>query len=161
MVQNIETDSPYKSLSKRANDLLRETKLLQISKSANILIDIFGLQKSFSKIKPKKVGKQVEMYFPALNGSLTYTLVDKQENFKCIFGKPENPVATITMNVKDEKVLKLISDIVKLKRNIFGLMRIAPKVLTRKLKIKGSWISALNLCQLMMIGQHEVYKGQL
>ena len=65
------------------------------------------------------------------------------------------------MNVKDKKVLKLISDICKQKRNIFGLMKIAPKLLTRKLKLKGSWFSALNLCQLMMIGQHDVYKGQL
>lgn len=161
MVQNTEINNSFEDLSNRAQDLLRETKLLQISKSANILMDIFGLQKSFSKIKPKKVGQQVEMYFPALKGSLTFTLVDKQEDFKCLFGKPENPVAIITMNVKDKKVLKLISDIVKLKRNIFGLMRIAPKVLTRKLKIKGSWFSALNLCQIMMIGQHEVYKGQL
>ena len=161
MIQNKNIDNSLESLSKRANDLLRETKLLQISKSANILTDIFGLQKSFSKIKPKKVGQQIEMFFPALDGSLTFTLVDKREDFKCLFGKPEDPVAIITMNVKDEKVLKLISDIVKLKRNIFGMMRIVPKILTRKLKIKGSWFSALNLCQIMMIGQHDVYKGQL
>ncbi len=147
--------------TEKANTLLKETKLLQICKSANILIDLFGLDKSFQKVKPKHLGKQIEMLFPALNGSLTFNIVSKRDDFKCVFGQPKQPAATIVINVKDEKILQLISSIIRLKRNLFGLMRIAPKLLTRKLKIKGSLFSAITLCQSMMIGQHITYKGQL
>lgn len=146
----------------RAEALLKETKLLQINKSANILIDIFGIEKSFEKLNDKHIGKQIEMQFPALdNGSLTFTLVSKVEDFKCIFGKPKNPEAIIVINVKEKDILSLISYIIKLKNNIFGLLKLVPKLLTRKIKIKGSLIAAIRLCQIMMIGEHEVYTGQL
>ncbi len=149
------------AFTERANTLLTETKLLQICKSANILIDLFGLDKSYQKVKPKHLGKQIEMQFPALNGSLTFTIVSKRDDFKCAFGPPKQSAATIVINVKEENVLALISSIIRLKRNLFGLMRIAPKMLTRKLKIKGSLFTAITLCQTMMIGQHITYKGQL
>jgi len=151
----------YESFSERAKNLLRETKLLQINKSANILIELFGQEAAFSKIKSKRVGQQIEMGFPALEGSLTFTLVNKREDFNCTYGKPDNPIATIVINVEDDEILNLISSIIRLKSNIIGLLRIAPKLITGKLKVKGSLFSAIKLCQLMMIGHHEVYNGQL
>lgn len=145
----------------KANSLLKETMLLQICKSANILVDLFGLDPSFQKVKLKHLGKQIEMQFPALKGSLTFTIVSKREDFKCLFGPPKQPTATIVINVKEENILKVLSSIIRLKRNLFGLMRIVPKMVTRKLKIKGSLFTAITLCQMMMIGQHITYKGQL
>lgn len=147
-------------LEDRAKELLRETKLLQITKSANIVIDIFGIQKAFDRVK-KREGQEIEMYFPALDGSITFTLVSDCRKFDARCRTPSNPAAKIIMNVKDEDILQLISDIMTLKDNIFGLIRMLPKLLTGKIKIKGSLISAIILCRCMMIGKHEMYKGQL
>ncbi|MHA1293282.1 MAG: hypothetical protein ACTSQJ_11525 [Promethearchaeota archaeon] len=149
------------SFTLRVRNLLKETKALQIVKSANMLIDLFGLEKAFKRIKPKRIGQQIEMLFPAINASINFTLVSKREDFKCNFGKPKNPVSTIVINVKEDKILKMISDILVLKDNIFGLLKILPKMITGKLKIKGSLFAAILLCRCMMIGKHEIYKGQL
>lgn len=150
-----------KEITHRSKELLDESKLMQIVKSANILIDLFGFEKAFKRIKSKHVGKQIEMHFPALNGSIKFTIVNTREQFKCLYEKPLAPTSTIILNVKRDKILKLISDILVLKDNLFGLMRLVPKLLTRKLKIKGKLIPAIILCRCMMIGKHEMYKGQL
>lgn len=147
-------------LENRAKELLRETKLLQITKSANIVIDIFGMQKAFDRVKERE-GQEIEMYFPALDGSITFTLVSDYRKFDVRCRTPTDPTARIIMNVKENDILQLISDIMTLKDNLFGLMRMVPKLLTRKIKIKGSLISAIILCRCMMIGKHEMYKGQL
>lgn len=154
-------DHESRDLNIRANELLRETMLLQITRSAMILIDLFGFEKAFKRIKPKREDKQVEMYFPSLDGSITFALVSKIENFKPTYGKADNPVTKIVVNVKAEKVLKTISAILTLKDNLFGLMKIFPKLITRKLKIKGSLISAIIFVRCIMVGKHEMYKGQL
>jgi hypothetical protein len=145
----------------RAKNLLKETKLLQIVKSANMLTDLFGFDAAFQRIKPKREGKQIEMYLRALEGSLTFTLASNKANFKCNIGQPINPVAKIIINVKEDKILKTVSKIIVLKDSLFGLMKLAPLLITRKIKVKGSLIAALLLCRCLMIGGHEIYKGQL
>jgi len=148
-------------LTLKAEEIIKETKILQIAKSAMMLIDLFGFEKSFKRIKPKMEGKQVELYFPSLGGSLTMTLVSKKEDFQASYGKANNPAATLIFNVMEENVLKLISDLLVLKDNIYGILKIIPKLLTRKLKIKGSIKTAILLGRILMIGKHEMYKGQL
>lgn len=148
-------------LTLKAEELIKETKILQIARSAGIIIDIFGFEKAFKRIKPKMEGKQVELYFPSLGGSLTLTLVSKIEDFQAKHVKPDNPAATIIFNVKEEKVLKTISELLVLKDNVFGIMKIVPKLMTRRLKIKGSFKAAILLARILMIGKHKMYKGQL
>ena len=147
--------------NQKAIDLIKETKLLQITRSANFLIELFGIEKAFKRIKPEREGQEIEMYIPSLEGSITFTLVSKKENFKPIYGKSHDPAAIITLNVKEEKVLKTLSDIITLKANLFGLMKLLPKLITRKLKIKGSLKAAIYLVLFIMVGKHEMYKGQL
>ena len=161
MVESTQEENASPTLMESANYLLKETKALQIVKSANMLIDLFGFNEAFERIKPKREGKQVEMQFPAIDNSITFTLTSNKEEFNCIFGKPENPAATIVINVGRDKILKVLSQILVLKDNLFGLMRLVPKLITRKLKIKGSLITAIVLCRCMMMGKHEMYKGVL
>jgi hypothetical protein len=144
-----------------ATEFLNEVKLLQIVKSANILVDLFGFQKAFDRIKPKEQGTQIEMFFPALKGSITFTLVSDKEKFHAIDGQPKDPVGKIVIDVEEKDILRLISEILVLKDNLIGLMKIAPKVLKGQLKLKGSWKAAIKLCRCMMIGKHKMYKGQL
>ncbi len=161
MTETAQNEEPTVSLTERALNLLKETKLLQINKSANMLVDLFSKDKQFTRIKPRRIGQQIEMKFPALNGSLTFTLVSKREDFNCIEGEPENPVARVTFNVKEDKVLKEISDIISMKDSVLSLAKVLPKLLLRKLKIKGSLFAAIVLFRCLTIGKHEVYKGQL
>lgn len=154
-------DSDNGDFYSSATEFLNEVKLLQIVKSANILVELFGFQKAFDRIKPKEKDSQIEMFFPALNGSITFTLVSEKEKFHAIDGQPKNPVAKIIINVKEKDILSLISEILVLKDNLIGLMKIAPMVLKGQLQIKGSWKAAIKLCRCMMIGKHKMYKGQL
>lgn len=101
------------------------------------------------------------MYFPSLNGSITFPLVSNIENFKPIYGKTGDPVTIIEINVEEDKVLKIIGEILTLKDNLFGLARIVPKLLLRKIKIKGSLMAGIIFVRCLMVGKHEMYKGQL
>ncbi|MGQ4873943.1 MAG: hypothetical protein ACP6IY_07730 [Promethearchaeia archaeon] len=161
MTITIQEEDSLKTLTQRAESLLNEIKTLQFVKSANILIGVFGMERGFKRIKKKRLGQQIEMHFPALGTSITFTLVQKMEDFKCVFGKPNNPVAKIILNVKKDKILETASWIIRQKDNIFSLIKILPKVLIGKIKIKGSLIAAILLCRCLMIGKHDVYKGQL
>ncbi|MGV9172979.1 MAG: hypothetical protein ACOC44_00960 [Promethearchaeia archaeon] len=155
------TDSDEQKFLSNVTAFLNEIKLLQLIKSANILIDLFGFQSAFDRIHEDEIGDQIEMYFPSLSGSITFTLVADKDQFHAVSGKPSHPVAKIVINVEEKDVLRIISEILVLNDNLFGLLKIAPKVLTGKLKIKGSWKAAIKLCRCMMIGKHEMYDGQL
>ncbi len=148
-------------LAVRARELLKETKALQIVKSANMLIDLFGVESAFEKIKHKRIGQQIEFYLQAIDKSLTFTFTKKKDDFKAAFGAPAEPISRIIFNVKEEKILKTISKILVIKDNLFGLVKLMPLLITRKIKIKGSLFAAIVLCRCMMMGKHEMYKGQL
>ncbi len=143
----------------RANELVTEAKLANFAFLANMLLDLFGLDVAFQKyVKPKREGQIVEMHFPTLNGSITFILTRDRKEFQAQVKKPENPVAKVIINVKREKTTLLAGKIIRLKSNIFGLMRIFPHILTRKLKIKGSWAAAIALCRVLMVGKNQIYK---
>ena len=142
--------------NQRAEKLVKDAKLLNFAKLANILIDLFGLNDAFQRIGDRE-GQEVEMEFPSLGGSLTYTLVSNKEKFECRYGRAKDPIAIIVFNVKKENTIKLLSKIIRLKDNLFGIMRILPKYLTRKIKIKGSLISSIKLCRCLMIGKNKMY----
>ena len=161
MSETTQNEESSIDLTTKALTLIKETKLLQINKSANMLVDLFSKDEQFTRIKPKRIGQQIEMRFPALNGSLTFTLVSNRDEFSCIEGKPKNPIAIITFNVKENHVLKEISSIIAMKDSIFSLVKVLPKLILRKLKIKGSLFAAIVLFRCLTIGKHEVYKGQL
>jgi len=141
----------------RARDLVRETKLLNLARMANILIDLYGLEDAFQRIG-KREGQEIEMRFPSLEGAFNFTLVSSKENFECRIGRARDPVAIIIINVKAEKAIKIISEIIRLPDGIVSILKIIPKYLTRKLKIKGSLIAAIKLCRCMMIGKNSMYK---
>jgi len=56
--------------------------------------------------------------------------------------------------------LKVVSNIIKSKANLFGLMKLIPKFITRKIIIKGSLLTALTLVKCLMIGKNSVYNNK-
>jgi hypothetical protein len=146
-----------KSRDKRATNLLKETRILNIARLANMLVDLFGLEEGFKKVG-NRAGEEVQLYITSLDGHLTFPLVNKKKNFECRAEKANNPVATVIINVKREYVLKLVSNIIKSKANVFGLFKLIPKFIMGKIKIKGSLMAALTLVQCLMIGKNKIYE---
>lgn len=141
----------------KAENLIRETKILNIARLAKMLVDLYGQDEPFKKVG-KHEGKEIELYLKELGGYITFILTSKKDNFKCHAEKAKNPVARIIINVKKEKILKVISDIIRSKHNIFGVIKLLKYLIPRKAKIKGSYVAALKLVRCLMIGKHPMYK---
>jgi len=142
----------------RAENLVRETKVLNIARLAKMLVDLFGLDEPFKKIGKWK-GEEIEMYLVELDGYIIFMLASDRKNFDCRVEKANNPVARIIINVEEEKILSVLSSIIRSKNNIFGLMKLLKYLIPRKIKIKGSYVAAIKLVRCLMIGKNEVYKN--
>jgi hypothetical protein len=141
----------------RADNLVRETKVLNIARLAKMLVDLFGLDEPFEKVG-KREGQEIELYLKELDGYITFTLTSDRNKFDTQGEKAKNPVARIIITVKEEKIVKVISDIIKSKSNIFGLIKLLKYLIPRKAKIKGSYIAAIKLVRCLMIGKNDVYR---
>jgi len=141
----------------KAENLVRETKVLNITRLAKMLVDLFGSDEPFKKIG-KREGQEVEMYIKELDGYITFILTSDRNNFLAFSEKSKNPVSRIIINVKEEKILQVISSIIRSKSNIFGLLKLLKYIIPGKVKIKGSLVATLKLVRCLMIGKHEVYK---
>ena len=141
----------------RADNLIRETKVLNITRLATMLVDLFGSDEPFKKIA-KREGQEVEMYLKELNGYITFTLTSDRNNFNCRAERAKEPIAKIIVNVKEKDIIPVISNIIRSKNNLFGLMKLLKYILPGKVKLKGSIIAILKLVRCLMIGKHEVYK---
>ena len=141
----------------RANNLVRETKLLNIARLAKMLVDLYGLDNQFKRLR-KREGQEVELYIPSLEGYITFTLTSDRNQFDCRVEKAKNPTTIIEVRVKEKDILKVLSEIIRSKDNIFGLLKVAKLYLLRKVKIKGSFLTAILLVRSLMIGKDRVYK---
>ncbi len=149
-------DQEKASIDFRADDLIRETKVLTIARLAKMLVDLFGLDEPFKKVG-KHNGQEIEMYFTELDGYITFILASERENFDCVAEKAKSPSARLIITVEDEKILSVISSIIRSKNNIFSLIRLMKYIIPGKAKIKGSYVAAIKLIRCLMIGKHEVY----
>jgi len=144
----------------RAENLVKETRILNIARLAKMLVDLFGQDEPFKKVG-KWAGQEIELYFKEWDAYITFILTNERENFDTIADKSQNPVSKISIKVKGEKVLSVFSKIVRSKNNLFGLIKLLKYIIPRKLTIKGSYMAALKLVRCLMIGKHEVYKKNL
>ena len=156
-IQTIDSDSIKRNL--RANELLKETKLLNIARLAKMLVDLFGLDDQFQKVG-KHDGQEVELFFPPLDGHITFILSSDRQKFDCRLGEAENPVSKIILKIKEEDILKVLSKIIRSKDNIFGLLKVGKLYILGKVKIKGSFGAAITLTKCLMIGKNEIYKNK-
>ena len=122
-----------------------------------MLVDLFGLDEPFQKIG-KHEGEEIELYLKELDGYITFTLTSERKNFECHAYKAKAPLARITITVKEEKILQVLSSIIRSKNNIFGLTKMLKHIIPGKARIKGSYIAAIKLVRCLMIGKHDVYK---
>ncbi|MBA7709128.1 hypothetical protein ES703_118039 [subsurface metagenome] len=141
----------------RAENLIKDTKILNIARLAKMLVDLYGQDEPFKKVG-KFEGKEIELYLKGLDGYITFIITSDRNNFNCIAEKAKAPVARIIINVKEEKIIPVISSIIRSKSNVFGLAKLLKYIIPRKVKIKGSYVAAIKLVKCLMIGKHELYK---
>ena len=141
----------------RAENLIKDTKILNIARLAKMLVDLYGQDEPFKKVG-KFEGKEIELYLKELDGYITFIITSDRNNFNCIAEKAKAPVARIIINVKEEKIIPVISSIIRSKSNVFGLVKLLKYIIPRKVKIKGSYVAAIKLVKCLMIGKHELYK---
>ena len=140
----------------KADELTRETKVLNIARLAKMLVDLFGLDEPFKKVG-KYEGEEIELHLVELEGYITFILTSEKENFDCVAEKAKNPIARLIIAVEEEKILDLISRIIRSKNNYISLIKFSMFVITGKAKIKGSHLAAIKLVRCLMIGKHEVF----
>ena len=143
----------------KAENLIKETKILNIARLAKMLVDLFGQDAPFKKIG-KLECKEIELHLKDLKGYITFILTSDREKFDCHVERAKNPISVIIINVKEDKILDVISDIIRSKHNVFGLIKLLKYILPGKAKIKGSYVAALKLARCLMIGKHNVYKNK-
>ncbi|MBY9009872.1 MAG: hypothetical protein KGD74_08415 [Candidatus Lokiarchaeota archaeon] len=144
------------SIEFKADGLIRETKVLNIARLAKMLVDLFGLDEPFKKVG-KHEGQEVELYLIELDGYITFTLTTDRNNFDCRAEKAKRPIARLIITVEEEKILDVISSIIRSKNNLFSLIKLLKYIIPGKAKIKGSYVAAIKLVRCLMIGKHEVY----
>ncbi|MFW9880736.1 MAG: hypothetical protein ACFFG0_47330 [Candidatus Thorarchaeota archaeon] len=141
----------------KAENLFNETRILNIVRLAKKLVDLYGQDTPFKKVG-KHEGKEIELHLKDLERCISFILTSEKENFDCYMGRSKNPVSIIIINVNQEKILEVISDIIRSKNNLFGLIKLLKYILPAKAKIKGSYVAALKFARCLMIGKHNVYK---
>jgi len=142
----------------KAENIVKETKILTIARLAKILVDLFGSDDAFKKIG-EKAGKEIEIFFKELDGYITFILTSDRNNFNCYIEKAKNPVSKVTITVREDKILQVFIKIVRSKKNIFSLIKLLKYLIPGKIKIKGSYITALKWARCIMIGNHSIYKN--
>jgi len=147
------------SIDLRAGDLIRETKVLTIARLAKMLVELFGIDDPFEKVG-KHNGQEIEMYFTDLDGYITFILTSERDNFDCRAEKANSPIARLIITVEEEKILDMLSSIIRSKNNLFSLMKLLKYIIPGKAKIKGSYVAAIKLVRCLMIGKHEVYSSK-
>ena len=149
-------DQEKTSIDFRADELIRETKVLTIARLAKMLVELFGLDAPFEKVG-KHNGQEIEMYLTELDGYITFILTSERENFDCRAEKAISPIAKLIITVEEEKILGMLSSIIRSKNNLFSLIKLLKYIIPGKVKIKGSYVAAIKLVRRLMIGKNDVY----
>ena len=159
MVDDITQMEKFHNLNRefKAENLIKETRILNIARLAKMLVDLYGQDEPFRKVG-KYEGKEIELYLKELGGYITFILTSDKEQFNCHAEKAKNPAASIIITVKKEKILQVISNIIRSKHNILGVLKLLKYIIPGKARIKGSYIAALKLARCLMIGKHSMYK---
>lgn len=142
----------------RIEYLIRQTKVSNIARLAKMLVDLFGLDAQFEKVDEKFEGKEIEMHLKELDGYITFIMTSDREKFECRVEKATKPIAKIIIMVHEKEILKVISQIIRSKANIFGIMKLLKYIIPGKAKIKGNLRASLKLVKCLMIGKNNMYK---
>ncbi len=127
-----------------------------------MLVDLFGIEENFAKLKKKRNGQKIEFFFKNEGYSMTITNVSTCKEFNAEAKAAKDPVAKLTFNIEFKKALKVIAKVINTKRTFMGLVSVGlfllPKLITKKAEVDGSLIGAVAGLRAMMFGKSPHYK---
>ncbi len=138
------------------NPKIQTVRLLNIARLALILVDLYGNEASFTKVR-RYDNKEVELMLKSYHGSITFTLSSQKSKFSSKIEKARDPAAIVILNVVKKDVLKVLGGIIRSKYNVIGLTKILRLLILKKIQIKGSIMAALSLARCLMIGNNDIY----
>lgn len=141
----------------KSDKLIKEAKISNIARLAKMLVDLFGSDEPFKDVS-KYNNREIELYLSQLDRSITFLLTNERKNFDCKLGIASDPIARISLNVNEDKILKVLSNIIRSKNNLWSIIKLGKYLIPRKIKIKGSYKAAIKFVRCLMIGNHKVYK---
>jgi hypothetical protein len=141
----------------KSDKLIKEAKVSNIARLAKMLVDLFGSNEPFKNVS-KYNNREIELYLSQYDRSITFLLTNERKNFDCRLGGAGDPIARITLNVEEDKILKVLSNIIRSKNNLWSIIKLGKYLIPGKIKIKGSYKAAILLVRCLMIGNHKVYK---
>nr|MDO8108917.1 hypothetical protein [Candidatus Sigynarchaeota archaeon] len=137
-------------------DLRNEAKASNLGRLFQLLTDIFGQRRQMLSLT-KIDGAEVLAVFPSLGGrSVTW----KVSNCHILpyMNKSDHAAAQIIFNVPRDAIVPLIIDVIRTKANMQGLFKLLFKyVLPGKVKLKGSFFTAVKIIMALMVGAHPMY----
>lgn len=157
-MQDVAEDQDNLDRNALVEDLKKKAILLNHGRLLQILINVFAEKETLKKLA-KREGQEIQINFPydlEVN-CLTFVLSESPSD---PFMRPsENPKATITFNVPEDKLIPLLIQIVTTKYSMFGILKLLFKyVLTGKIRFKpktaiGALIATLRC---FLIGGNEL-----
>ncbi|TFF95999.1 MAG: hypothetical protein EU544_01590 [Promethearchaeota archaeon] len=147
--------------SERALNLRNEVRAGVFAKFLDIMIEVYGkpdLHSLERLIKEKNDGAEVEIYFTALDKSISIYL--SRSKLVARNGNSYNPVTKVIFDVPKEQLIPILVELAHTKDNLMGLGKFVLKYyLRRKVKVKGSLFTGITLLRLMFLGKHPLFEN--
>jgi len=161
----MESSRKLKNLSRTeiSEEIKKQSLISNFGKLYLYLVETFGYPRKTQKNIGKREGQEVQLNFMALknkfnpSGAILVMLSKTKLNLQ--LGSSENAKALIKFQMDEDEILPTICEIIKMKANCWGLLKIILKfIIPGKIRFKGSLFAAMRATLLMMVGKHPMYK---
>jgi hypothetical protein len=133
-------------------------KVSNLGRLFQILTDVFG-QDNLKGLK-KIEGQEVLLLFPKMNNAGVIIKVIHGRIFPLEY-KSHKPPHSIEFWVEADEVVPLLNEVIRTPATMFGIIKIfSSKVLTGKVKPKGSLRIIIQIMKALMSGKHPMYKKE-
>lgn len=147
--------------SERAQQLRSEARVGVFGKFLDIMTAVYGnpdLHNLERLIKKKREGHEVELYFPALDNSISITLT--KTRLFARNGSSDKAVTKVIFDVPKKKIIPVFIELAHTRDTFFGLLKVILKYyLRRKIKVKGSIFTGITLLRLTFLGKHPLFEN--
>ena len=127
-------------------------KLGVLAQLFRMIIDIYGDKEAKHNLRKNK-GREMEFYFASLNGGIVFKATEFSVSANV--GESADPITRVIIFVPEDEIVDTFLPVFKYPPTIYGwtmliFRYLIPFVITRKIKIKGSWLASLRLFRCVM-----------
>ncbi len=150
--------------SEVAKYLRNQAIIANLGRLIIIIVSNFAEEKHLKNLG-KREGQEIQINFPAYDtdpNCITFVLSKLPSD--PYIGPSDNPKATVIFNVREEKLIPLLVDVVSTKFNVFGLLKIVFKyLLTGRIRYKPKTAirPLITLLSVFLIGKNAIFKEEV